>query len=87
MLISWIFYTFEDYIRTYVKLTFNVQQVSGNIVGSTRKIDWLSNHGDSWILFYMVNGLTVSGNGQIDGQGPMWWKNACIGTPVPVSPS
>ncbi|KAD6794553.1 hypothetical protein E3N88_05449 [Mikania micrantha] len=58
-------------------------QVSGNIVGSPKKSDWLSNHGDSWILFSMVNGLTVSGNGRIDGQGPIWWKNACIGTPPP----
>ncbi|KAD6794637.1 hypothetical protein E3N88_05533 [Mikania micrantha] len=58
-------------------------QVSGNIVGSPKKTDWLSNHGDSWILFSMVNGLTVSGKGRIDGQGPIWWKNACIGTPTP----
>ncbi|KAJ0880292.1 putative endo-polygalacturonase [Helianthus annuus] len=44
----------------------------------------MSNHGDSWLLFSMVSGLTVSGNGQIDGQGPIWWENACIGTPSPA---
>ncbi|XP_076904745.1 putative polygalacturonase At3g15720 [Bidens hawaiensis] len=43
----------------------------------------MSNHGDSWLLFLMVSGLTVSGSGQIDGQGPIWWENACIGTPSP----
>ncbi|KAK9078264.1 hypothetical protein SSX86_002321 [Deinandra increscens subsp. villosa] len=59
-------------------------QVSGNIIGSTKKTDWMSNHADSWLLFSMVNGLTVSGNGQINGQGPIWWKNACIGTPPPA---
>ncbi|KAJ0522569.1 putative endo-polygalacturonase [Helianthus annuus] len=58
-------------------------QVAGNIVGSNNKTDWMSNHGDSWLLFSMVSGLTVSGNGQIDGQGPIWWENACIGTPSP----
>ncbi|KAI3803456.1 hypothetical protein L1987_31608 [Smallanthus sonchifolius] len=58
-------------------------QVSGNIVGSNNKTDWMSNHGDSWLLFSMVSGLTLSGNGRIDGQGPMWWENACIGTPPP----
>ncbi|KAK1416790.1 hypothetical protein QVD17_25907 [Tagetes erecta] len=58
-------------------------QIYGNIVGSNNKSDWMSNHGDSWILFSMVSGLTVSGNGQIDGQGPIWWGNACIGTPTP----
>ncbi|KAI3775019.1 hypothetical protein L1987_49587 [Smallanthus sonchifolius] len=58
-------------------------QVSGNIVGSPKKIDWMSNHSDSWLLFSAVNGLTVSGNGRIDGLGPMWWKNPCIATPPP----
>ena len=59
--------------------------MSGNIVGPTKKTDWLGSPIDRWLLFSMVNGLTVSGSGRIDGQGPIWWKNACIGTPAPVS--
>nr|XP_043624163.1 probable polygalacturonase At3g15720 [Erigeron canadensis] len=58
-------------------------QVSGNIVGPAKKSDWSGYHLDSWLSFSMVNGLTVSGNGRIDGQGPMWWKNACVGNPPP----
>ncbi|XP_076904735.1 putative polygalacturonase At3g15720 [Bidens hawaiensis] len=58
-------------------------QVSGNIVSSTRKADYVSNHSDSWLLFSNVNGLTVSGNGRIDGLGPMWWKNPCVSPPPP----
>nr|XP_043624164.1 probable polygalacturonase At3g15720 [Erigeron canadensis] len=58
-------------------------QVSGNIVGPTQKTDWLGHHYDVWLLFERVNGLTVSGSGRIDGQGPIWWKNACITTHVP----
>ncbi|GKB30714.1 probable polygalacturonase, partial [Tanacetum coccineum] len=57
--------------------------VSGNIVGPTKKTDWLGSHIDTWLTFSTVNGLTVSGSGRIDGQGPIWWKNACIGTPTP----
>ncbi|XP_024979134.1 probable polygalacturonase At3g15720 [Cynara cardunculus var. scolymus] len=58
-------------------------QVSGNIVGPTKKTDWIGSHIDTWLEFTRVNGLTVSGNGRIDGQGPIWWKNACIGSPTP----
>ncbi|KAJ0522570.1 putative endo-polygalacturonase [Helianthus annuus] len=58
-------------------------QVSGNIVGSPRKGDWMSNHADSWLQFSNVNGLTVNGKGRIDGLGPMWWKNPCISPPPP----
>ncbi|KAI3525126.1 hypothetical protein L1887_03798 [Cichorium endivia] len=61
-------------------------QVSGNIVASTKKTDWLGHHVDTWLSFNTVNGLTVSGNGRIDGQGSIWWKNACIGSPPPGTP-
>ncbi|KAI3525127.1 hypothetical protein L2E82_02445 [Cichorium intybus] len=58
-------------------------QVSGNIVGPNKKTDWSGYHLDTWLSFSMVSGLTVSGSGQIDGQGPIWWQNACIGSPAP----
>ncbi|KAI3716276.1 hypothetical protein L6452_23502 [Arctium lappa] len=57
-------------------------QVSGTIVGPTKKTDWVGYHIDTWLSFSTVNGLTVSGNGRIDGQGPIWWENACIGSPA-----
>ncbi|KAL7598470.1 hypothetical protein Lser_V15G25154 [Lactuca serriola] len=58
-------------------------QVSGNIVAPTKKTDWFGHHVDTWLSFNTVNGLTVSGNGKIDGNGRIWWTNACIGSPVP----
>ncbi|XP_071689104.1 probable polygalacturonase At3g15720 [Rutidosis leptorrhynchoides] len=58
-------------------------QVSGNIVAPTKKTDWFGHYHDRWILFALVNGLTMSGNGRIDGQGPIWWKDACITPPAP----
>ncbi|PWA88004.1 pectin lyase-like superfamily protein [Artemisia annua] len=58
-------------------------QVSGNIVAPTKKTDWLGSPIDRWLYFSLVNGLTVSGSGRIDGRGPIWWENACIGTPAP----
>lgn len=59
--------------------------MSGNIVAPTKKTDWFGHHVDTWLSFNTVNGLTVSGNGKIDGNGRIWWTNACIGSPVPVS--
>ncbi|KAJ9692652.1 hypothetical protein PVL29_011638 [Vitis rotundifolia] len=48
-------------------------EVSGRIV-APRIDDYGSNHLDCWIGFWRVNGLTVKGNGQIDGQGAGWWE-------------
>lgn len=56
------------------------KQVSGRINAPTKKTDWFGHPTDTWLSFYMVNGLTVSGSGLIDGRGPIWWQNACIGT-------
>ena len=37
---------------------------------------WAGSNKDNWIAFSGVNGLTVDGIGQIDGQGNDWW-NSC----------
>lgn len=45
-------------------------QVSGNIV-APNKI-WIIK-AQTWIIFININGLTVEGHGEIDGQGAIWW--------------
>ncbi|XP_065874665.1 probable polygalacturonase At3g15720 [Euphorbia lathyris] len=50
--------------------------VDGNIVAPNKISDWTTPYMGSWIVFISVNGLTVAGNGQIDGQGSEWWKCA-----------
>ncbi|CAL5361489.1 unnamed protein product [Camellia sinensis] len=47
-------------------------QVYGNIVAPDI-IAWTGQNLNNWLIFSNVNGLTVSRNGQIDGQGSNWW--------------
>ncbi|XP_038984672.1 probable polygalacturonase At3g15720 [Phoenix dactylifera] len=61
-------------------------QVSGNIIA----LDGLwTNGAASLITFRDINSLTVHGGGQIDGQGPVWWKcvaeNSCTRPPHTLS--
>ncbi|XP_068646261.1 probable polygalacturonase At3g15720 [Aristolochia californica] len=35
----------------------------------------------AWITFYLVNSLTVTGSGQMDGQGYSWWPRECFEKP------
>ncbi|KAG9441634.1 hypothetical protein H6P81_017488 [Aristolochia fimbriata] len=47
----------------------------GNLIAPTRDAfkGW-----KSWITFYKVDGLTVTGTGTIDGQGSSWWPRNCM---------
>ncbi|XP_052176544.1 probable polygalacturonase At3g15720 isoform X2 [Diospyros lotus] len=53
-------------------------QVSGNLVAPNTKWAWKGYHTDTWLSFSYVNGLTITGPGQINGQGSAWWPNACL---------
>ncbi|MCL7042761.1 hypothetical protein MKW94_010818 [Papaver nudicaule] len=61
------------------KLENPIVQVNGKIV-APKKGQWGGARTDRWIQFYNVNGLTINGSGQIDGQGSTWWD-------VPISDS
>ncbi|KAK4417783.1 Polygalacturonase [Sesamum alatum] len=53
--------------------TTNDAEVDGEIVAPFRKSEW-EKVGFQWILFYGVrNGITIKGNGVIDGRGESWW--------------
>ncbi|KAL5975819.1 hypothetical protein ACLOJK_020147 [Asimina triloba] len=47
-------------------------QVLGNIVGPNNIQGWGSV--GYWLNFHSVNGLRISGNGHIGGQGAIWWN-------------
>ncbi|CAL5336914.1 unnamed protein product [Camellia sinensis] len=50
-------------------------QVEGNIVAPSSLSQWPKFVGLSkWISFQFVNGLTINGGGQINGQGSIWWN-------------
>lgn len=53
-------------------------QVSGNIVAPDTKWAWIGHQINTWLVFSHVNGLFISGKGQIDGQGSAWWQNPCL---------
>ncbi|CBI36307.3 unnamed protein product, partial [Vitis vinifera] len=48
-------------------------EVYGRIV-APKLYDYGSNNLNCWIGFWHVNGLTVKGNGQINGRGAEWWQ-------------
>ncbi|KAK1576689.1 hypothetical protein Q3G72_015794 [Acer saccharum] len=50
--------------------------VQGNIVAPAEKKEWEDEDDDNWIVFSDVNGLSVTGNGHIDGEGETWWEQA-----------
>nr|XP_024927172.2 probable polygalacturonase At3g15720 [Ziziphus jujuba var. spinosa] len=49
-------------------------QVGGDIIAPSELSDWDGFDPENWIVFRDVNGLTVDGNGQIDGKGAKWWE-------------
>ncbi|XP_047339765.1 probable polygalacturonase At3g15720 [Impatiens glandulifera] len=53
-------------------------QIMGKIVAPNSKNGWLGRPTNTWVVFYGVNGLSVSGPGQFDGQGSIWWSNPCM---------
>ncbi|XP_016481463.2 putative polygalacturonase At3g15720 [Nicotiana tabacum] len=50
-------------------------EINGNIVAPIEPSEWtcLTTHCDKWIYIKHVNGLTVRGNGTINGRGQKWW--------------
>ncbi|KAI3454626.1 hypothetical protein Pfo_011289, partial [Paulownia fortunei] len=50
-------------------------EIDGNLVAPSDPSDWeCENHVcHRWIYFHRVDGLTVSGNGRVDGRGEKWW--------------
>lgn len=58
-----------------------IVEVQGTVVATTN----LSQYEDYWFLFEKINGVTLTGGGTFDGQGPKIWKckenNECTKLP------
>ncbi|GMY06438.1 putative polygalacturonase [Fagus crenata] len=48
----------------------------GGIIVAPKNIQAWNDEKEKWISFANIDGLTINGGGQIDGQGSVWW-NAC----------
>ncbi|KAH9666621.1 putative polygalacturonase [Citrus sinensis] len=59
-------------------------QIQGNIV-APHSSAWDGHDKKKWLLFSNVNGLTVNGNGKIDGKGASWWSNKQHQRPTALS--
>lgn len=42
--------------------------------GNLKRTNEIWQEGYSWLLFVRINGLTISGSGELDGQGTNWWS-------------
>ncbi|XP_042448842.1 polygalacturonase-2-like [Zingiber officinale] len=55
--------------------------ISVTIDGNLKRINEIWQEVFSWLLFSRINGITISGSGELDGQGTEWWsckeKNQC----------
>ncbi|XP_024195759.1 probable polygalacturonase At3g15720 [Rosa chinensis] len=51
-------------------------QIDGNIVGPSTLSEWADacKIGQCWLCFLNVKGLVIKGEGLINGNGPIWWK-------------
>ncbi|KAH9666638.1 Pectin lyase-like superfamily protein [Citrus sinensis] len=51
-----------------------ILRIEGNLIAPEGPSSWKGKDRRSWLYFANVNGFTVNGNGEIDGQGSQWWK-------------
>lgn len=55
-------------------------QLLGSITAPSDPSAWAGFDPKTWLVFQSLNGLTIDGNGQIDGQGSAWWKQCGVRT-------
>ncbi|OWM78267.1 hypothetical protein CDL15_Pgr015086 [Punica granatum] len=49
-------------------------ELLGSIIAPSNPSAWAGFDQSKWLRFESVNGLTLDGKGQIDGQGSAWWQ-------------
>ncbi|KAH7277728.1 hypothetical protein KP509_38G004300 [Ceratopteris richardii] len=54
-----------------------VVEVAGTLLAPSEPSALNNSHGNAWILFSYINGLTVEGGGTLDGRGQQWWDLSC----------
>ncbi|WCJ26878.1 Pectin lyase-like superfamily protein [Euphorbia peplus] len=55
-----------------------VFQIDGSIIAPDGPKAWPKNVSKKqWLIFYRINGLSIQGQGLIDGRGDKWWNLPC----------
>lgn len=53
-------------------------KVDGTLMPPDGPDSWPKNNSRrQWLVFYRVNGMSLEGNGLIDGRGEKWWDLPC----------
>ncbi|XP_031482008.1 probable polygalacturonase At1g80170 [Nymphaea colorata] len=52
-------------------------QISGNLVAPNSIDAWDDEEVNYWLTFKNIQGLTISGDGTINGHGSTWWAKSC----------
>lgn len=59
----------------------NILQLDGTIVAPTNSKAWGSGL-LQWLEFKKLVGITIQGNGIIDGRGSVWWQDTPLDDPI-----
>lgn len=55
-----------------------VDKVDGTLMPPDGPESWPKNNSrHQWLVFYRINGMSLEGNGLIDGRGEKWWDLPC----------
>lgn len=53
-------------------------QIDGTLVPPDGPDSWPKNISKrQWLVFYRINGMSMQGDGVIDGRGEKWWNLPC----------
>ncbi|KAJ4827051.1 hypothetical protein Tsubulata_050320 [Turnera subulata] len=68
---------FPESYKIYRPLQSQQSHYYGNLVAPDGPKAWKLEDKSTWLHFQGVEGLTVTGNGQINGRGKGWWDISC----------
>ncbi|KAF3783964.1 putative polygalacturonase [Nymphaea thermarum] len=58
-------------------LVLSPVQISGNVAAPNSIDAWDDEEVNHWLTFKNIQGLTISGDGTINGHGSTWWAKSC----------
>lgn len=79
-----VFLVPEGYVYLVKPITFTgpcncsmIVQIAGTVVAPNDPTTWDPQNPRTWLVFSRLNGVTIQGEGVIDGSGQKWWAQSC----------